>query len=191
MHPLYFQKIKTESLPNFTEDDPKAFFSSPEAKNDFKTSSIKTSDFPEDPRGILSNPHLHPVLREKITSLIYKSREKGLSIRIISGYRSFAEQDLLYKRGSVTKARGGQSYHNYGLAVDVALIDKNGKISWNPHLPWDEVGKIGETIGLKWGGRFRTLVDKGHFALEPEIPLRELKKIYEAGGLKKVWDKIN
>jgi hypothetical protein len=46
----------------------------------------------------------------------------------VQGVRTFAEQDALYAQGRtrkglrVTNAKGGQSYHNYGLAADCALL---------------------------------------------------------------------
>ena len=46
---------------------------------------------------------------------------------VTSAYRSSAEQDKLYAQGRttpgprVTNARGGQSAHNFGLAIDVVL----------------------------------------------------------------------
>ena len=80
----------------------------------------------------------------------------GIKLRIIQGFRTYAEQDALYAQGrtkkgkKVTNAKGGQSNHNLGLAIDVAEI-KNGNIDWNeqetalPKLHLLE--KNGEVIG--------------------------------------------
>jgi len=58
---------------------------------------------------------------------------KGYDVRIISGTRTYAEQDTLYRKGrygstenKVTNARGGQSNHNFGMAWDIGLFE-NGK----------------------------------------------------------------
>src|SRR5581483_2010560 len=52
----------------------------------------------------------------------------GISARIISGTRTYAEQDHLYGIGRngnpghvVTNARGGQSNHNFGIAWDIGV----------------------------------------------------------------------
>lgn len=38
--------------------------------------------------------------------------------------RTFAEQDALFNaKPQVTKAKGGQSYHNYGLAIKPVELD--------------------------------------------------------------------
>ncbi|WP_305953442.1 M15 family metallopeptidase [Paenibacillus sp. P32E] len=60
------------------------------------------------------------------------------NIVITQGLRTIAEQDALYAQGRtkpgqiVTNARGRTSYHNFGLAVDFALLLPNGSsVSWD------------------------------------------------------------
>src|SRR6478609_5661733 len=69
------------------------------------------------------------------------------AIRIVQGLRTIKEQDDLYAQGRtkpgkvVTNARGGSSFHNYGVAFDFAILldkDKNGSfetILWDENLP--------------------------------------------------------
>lgn len=91
----------------------------------------------------------------------------GTTLTVTSTYRTFAEQDILYAQGRtspgniVTNAKGGQSFHNYGVAFDVA-INRNGVLDYNitPFIAW-----IGKFIGLEWGGDFANFVDKPHFQL--------------------------
>lgn len=55
-----------------------------------------------------------------------------------------------------------KSNHLSGHAVDFCPI-KNGKYDWNVDVSiWEELGKIGESCGLKWGGRW-TQKDYPHF----------------------------
>ena len=75
--------------------------------------------------------NLHPSVRDEVT-LIIEECDKALSgkakIRITEGLRTIEEQNLLYAKGrtlpgkKVTNAKGGQSIHNYGFAVDMCLI---------------------------------------------------------------------
>lgn len=80
-------------------------------------------------------------------------------IKIISTYRTFAEQDALYAQGRttpgniITNARGGESFHNYKIAFDIYCKDYN------------KVGAIGKKIGLEWGGDWETFKDLAHFQL--------------------------
>lgn len=128
---------------------------------------------------------LHPSLRAEVMALIDKAELKlpGVAIRIVQGLRTFEEQNKLYAQGRtlpgprVTNSKGGQSYHNYGLAIDFALLydtEKNGTyefLSWDTlkdfdkdgEADWMEVVEIFEEAGYIWGGRFSTLKDNPHF----------------------------
>jgi len=83
-------------------------------------------------------------------------------------------QDKLYAIGrtvdvdkpTVTKASGGKSYHNYGVAFDAYPLDSQGNICWNGSHPlWVEMASAAKSTGLDWGGDF-TSVDKPHFQLK-------------------------
>lgn len=128
---------------------------------------------------------LHPAVREEAFNLITEV-EKGfppnIAVRIIQGLRTIDEQNALYAQGRtkpgdiVTNAKGGSSYHNYGLAIDFAiLIDKDGngtydELSWDIKkdndkdgiADWLEVVKIFEAAGWEWGGRWSSLKDYPH-----------------------------
>jgi peptidoglycan L-alanyl-D-glutamate endopeptidase CwlK len=130
---------------------------------------------------------LHPLLREETIDIIYEINSKRLTgrsqARITQSLRTFAEQDDTYAQGRtkpgsiVTSARGGQSYHNYGLAVDFALLvdmDGNGTFetaSWDMQKDWDkdtikdwnEVVEAFEKRGWEWGGRWKSFKDYPHF----------------------------
>ena len=68
---------------------------------------------------------LHARVRPYARALYFKAREHGITINIISGTRTYAEQDALYAQGRtrpgnvVTNARGGYSNHNFGIAFDI------------------------------------------------------------------------
>lgn len=98
--------------------------------------------------------------------------------------RTFAEQDALYAQGRtapgkiVTNAKGGQSYHNYGLAIDVVEI-KSGQAIWNTN--WSEISKIGIRNGFEWGGNFKGFIDKPHFQMTLGYSIPELLNLHPAG----------
>ena len=62
-------------------------------------------------------------------ALIESAAAIGIAIKIISGTRTFAEQDALYEQGRtkagriVTNARGGYSNHNFGIAFDIGVFE--------------------------------------------------------------------
>lgn len=112
---------------------------------------------------------LHPAMREKVTQFInFLDKKHGIKYRITSTGRSIEEQNELYAQGRttpgkiVTNAKGGQSYHNYKLAIDGVEI-KDGKALWtNPN--WDLIGSVGESFGFEWGGRW-SKPDRPHHQL--------------------------
>lgn len=118
---------------------------------------------------------LHPSVRVEMTAIINKCNEilTGRSqVRISEGLRTFAEQDALYKkRPKVTNARGGQSVHNYGFAVDIVLIIDGKTASWDTHKDWDndkisdwdECVKVFAAHGWSWGGNWTSFKDMPHF----------------------------
>jgi peptidoglycan L-alanyl-D-glutamate endopeptidase CwlK len=128
---------------------------------------------------------LHPAVRDEVIALITKVETgfpPNVAVRIVQGLRTIEEQNALYAQGRtkpgniVTNAKGGSSNHNYGLAIDFAiLIDKDGngtydELSWNIKkdndkdgiADWLEVVKVFEAAGWEWGGRWSSIKDHPH-----------------------------
>lgn len=117
---------------------------------------------------------LHPALRAE-ASCLYVTACSNLtgraSVRVTQGLRTFAEQDdLYYQRPRVTNAKGGQSLHNYGLALDFCLLLDGKLVSWDAGrdfdgdkiADWMEVVKTFKAAGWTWGGEFKSIVDRPH-----------------------------
>ena len=131
--------------------------------------------------------YLHPKVRNEVSKAVeYINKKllgKGVRLRITWTHRTFKEQDELYAQGrtkpgkKVTNARAGFSFHNYGLAFDIVIIlDKDGdgnftEVCWSTvadndydgKADWMEVVAHFKSIGWKWGGDFKKLVDSPHF----------------------------
>ncbi|HEV2801173.1 MAG TPA: LysM peptidoglycan-binding domain-containing protein [Pyrinomonadaceae bacterium] len=159
---------------------------------------------------------IHPVLRERLALLAVVLEGRGMKVLITDGMRTFAEQDELFKKGrrgipgedKVTFARGGQSNHNYGLAVDLypVLPDSTGKEKVFTDIPknssvefkraFDRIqrtaGEEAEGLGLFWGARFRGIVDTPHIQLLAESNMKpaECLRIMtrNGGSLDAVWE---
>lgn len=104
-------------------------------------------------------------------ALYFKARGNGITVNIISGLRTFEEQDALYAQGRtspgniVTNARAGHSVHNFGLAFDVGVFEGSRFQGESPK--YKAVGALGLELGLEWGGNWKTIVDEPHFQLRP------------------------
>ena len=74
------------------------------------------------------------------------------------------------------------SVHQYGLGFDVALKNRVKGVHWNTKadinakggLDYNELGELGESLGLVWGGRFKSR-DLVHFEWTGGLTLKELK----------------
>lgn len=112
-------------------------------------------------------PEVQPIAR----TLVQKAAASGITIRIISGLRTYEEQNALYAQGRtapgniVTNARGGYSNHNFGIAFDVGVFERNKYLPDSPK--YKAVGALGMDLGLEWGGNWKTIVDQAHFQLRP------------------------
>ncbi|HAF30405.1 MAG TPA: peptidoglycan L-alanyl-D-glutamate endopeptidase [Bacteroidales bacterium] len=136
---------------------------------------------------------LHPKLRNEVIEIYIKILERGVSIRFTDTLRTFTEQNDLYAQGRtkngkiVTHAKAGESYHNYGLALDFCLLLKEGKeVSWNRNLDmdadnqkdWDEVVAVFKHYGWEWGGDWANFKDYPHFQKTFGFSTSELLKRY-------------
>jgi peptidoglycan LD-endopeptidase CwlK len=118
---------------------------------------------------------LHPSVRVEMINIIKEINSKltGRSqVRISQGLRTFAEQNSLFnQKPKVTNAKGGQSVHNYGFAVDIVLIIDGKTASWDTHkdwdndkvADWDECVKVFAKYGWSWGGTWTSFKDMPHF----------------------------
>jgi len=129
---------------------------------------------------------LHPKVREKAREFINKAEKQNIKLRVASAYRSYAEQNDLYAQGRtkagkiVTNAKGGQSSHNFGTAIDVVPI-VNGKADYN--TDWNKIATIGKSIGFAWGGDWTSIKDKPHFEMNFGNTLAQLRAKYDSGKL--------
>ena len=144
---------------------------------------------------------LHPKLRDEVIKMydeIVASLSGSAMCRFAYTLRTFAEQDALYAQGrtkagaKVTNAKGGQSYHNYGLAIDIVLLvdkDKNGTYetaSWDIKTDFDGDGKadwmeivtIFKRYGFEWGGDWK-FVDAPHFQKTFGKSINELAELHK------------
>lgn len=94
-------------------------------------------------------------LRELSTQMAYYSR----------GRMDTADAQAMYAAAGLWKIGEAEarqkitwtldSKHRRGLAVDIAPV-KGGHVWWAaPHDVWERMGVIGESNGLKWGGRWK------------------------------------
>ncbi|MCA0394764.1 MAG: M15 family metallopeptidase [Proteobacteria bacterium] len=96
--------------------------------------------------------------------------EHGYEMVLVEGYRSPERQDRLAARGQhVTRASGGRSWHQYGLAADSAFM-RDGALVISERDPWamrgyQLYGEAARQAGMVWGGDWRSIQDLMHVEL--------------------------
>lgn len=147
---------------------------------------------------------LHPLVRipfANIVNRVESELKKKIRLTADGGFRGFLEQDQLYghsrteeqlKKVGVhpayakpsetwkTNAKGGQSYHNYGLAVDVCIINQTGA-DFNIT---EDIAGIFKSEGWQW---MYDLIkkDKPHFQLTFGLSINELYLKYQSHDIDK------
>jgi len=123
---------------------------------------------------------LKPKVRGLAERLINECKNLGYQITITQTLRTIEEQDGLYAQGRtkpgniVTKAKGGYSLHNFGVAFDICPI-VNGKAEWNDNALFKKIGEIGMKIGLEWGGTWASFPDLPHFQYLADYSLADFR----------------
>lgn len=118
-------------------------------------------------------------LDERLQSLAVeftqRMSEAGIPFIFTCTRRSQAEQDALYAQGRTAPGKivtwTRKSKHIDGLAFDIAILQDNKPV-WelkvdvdNDGVPdYEQAGAIGESLGLVWGGRWKS-PDYPHFQL--------------------------
>lgn len=110
---------------------------------------------------------LHPKVQTLCKRFIEMCKAEGIDVIITSTYRDGESQNELYAQGRtkpgkiVTNAKAGQSFHNWRVAFDFVPI-VNGKAVWGDADLWQKCGKIAESVGLEWAGRWTKFKEMPH-----------------------------
>lgn len=133
-----------------------------------------------------------------------------IQIRVTDGFRDYAQQWSLYLEGRkkdqnnqyvivdpkkvVTHARGGESFHNFGLALDSAFMGDDPYLAKLPRKDsdflWSEYGKICKVHCLEWGGDWTGAKnDRPHCEKTYGMSLHDAQIAYEDDGIRGVFEK--
>lgn len=129
---------------------------------------------------------LHPAARRRAVAFREACRQAGADVLIYCTYRDAEAQAAEYAKGRtvpgriVTWAKPGESWHQYRLAFDCVPLS-GGKPVWQAVKPeeralWDLVGRLGESAGLEWSGRWAgRRREMAHFQFTGGLTLADLQ----------------
>ena len=152
-------------------------------KKPYKNMILETWDKASQPR----IDTLHPLFKADVIKFINDAESQGYKIRVTEGFRSIEQQNKDYAQGrtegvkgkTITKAVGGNSFHNYRLAIDVVEIKDGKALFINPN--WAKIGAIGRNYGFVWGGDWTLekegIIDKPHFQKSYGKTLAQIKDL--------------
>lgn len=130
---------------------------------------------------------VHNSIYNLMKQIVERCHKRGVYVLFTQGMRTKEEQAKLYGQGRtgyfyngkdysqpskplVTNAKPGESIHNYGLALDFAIIKNGSEVVWNTTADFDKDGKAdwlevveeAKKLGFKWGGDWTTFRDYSH-----------------------------
>jgi len=87
---------------------------------------------------------------------------------------------------TVTQAAPGDSWHEYGLALDFVPLRDNGKPDWifSPRDPFDifvPTAQCAKAHGFVWGGDWPRHPDYGHIEYHPGLSIQQARSATAAG----------
>ena len=147
---------------------------------------------------------LHPIVADKCRRFLQRCEARGLHVIVTQTDRTRAEHRAFCAQGRepldlvntkrevaglppITKVQNRRitwvefSVHEFGFGFDVCIV-KDGRAEWdtkadinaNGDPDYEEIGRIGELLGLVWGGRFKGR-DLVHFEWTGGLTIEDLK----------------
>jgi hypothetical protein len=118
---------------------------------------------------------VHPSLIAAVTRIIQTMESLGKPMTVTDALRTTEQQQAIYAKGrtapgpivtqcdGVVKMSNHQAHPDdlFGHAVDCAFV-VNGQPNWDEANPWKLYGEMAKALGCRWGGDFKSFVDKPH-----------------------------
>ena len=133
---------------------------------------------------------LHPHVRQCYEAALKEIESKGIKVLVVSTKRDAEYQAQLYAQGRtdmskpiVTKVKLIGA-HGFGIALDVVPM-VNGECAWNRGDLYDIIANVMKKHGFKWGGDWKSFIDKPHFEMTEGFTGEQLR----SGKYPSFWNK--
>jgi peptidoglycan L-alanyl-D-glutamate endopeptidase CwlK len=159
------------------------------ALDEFKARTLQVADTYGmfDKRSEENISSLHLTAQVEARKFLHTVLTNGFNVQIICGTRTYETQNNLYAQGRtkpgpiVTKAKGGYSWHNFGLAWDIGIFKDAHYLTDSPL--YKEVGVLGLKQNLDWGGVWTSFPDISHYQLHIPQGLAAVRSLFEKGKI--------
>jgi hypothetical protein len=131
---------------------------------------------------------LAPIVRDRAKIAVKRCWDKFLRVEIFEGWRSPQRQNELYAQGRttpgkiVTQSRAWQSFHQLGLAIDLAFL-KQPDGGWTWEGDWDEASEEFTAQGFK----SLAPLERAHFQITGGFTIAKANQIAAQYGLPGLW----
>jgi len=111
---------------------------------------------------------LQPLVNRRAKLVLDTMELMGHEMRIVEGYRTNETQNRYYEQGRstpgdiITNAKAGESFHNYGVAVD-CVFRRDGYDASDKQ--WKLFGDVAKLFGFEHGMDWKNFVDKPHLQM--------------------------
>ena len=138
------------------------------------------------------DPKAAKIFRPWLAEASATAASMGVDIAAINGFRSWAEQDALYAKGRskpgriVTRAKGGQSNHNFGIAIDLGVFRGSRYLDESEpetaSAVYRAIAASAQRHGIEWGGNWRRFKDEPHFQIATGLSMAEKRRRWGEHG---------
>jgi peptidoglycan L-alanyl-D-glutamate endopeptidase CwlK len=138
------------------------------------------------------DPHVRESFRQFARMAAATAAAMGCDYVAISGNRTYAEQNEIYAQGRtkpgkvVTKARGGYSNHNFGIAADFGVFRGLAYLDNSDTAMAAQVHRAcsvhAAECGLTWGGSWETFKDLPHYEFSTGLTMPEKRQLVKSKG---------
>jgi peptidoglycan L-alanyl-D-glutamate endopeptidase CwlK len=154
-----------------------------------RSQQIAAQEGSVDPRSESNIITLAPKAQISARKFLKILKAAGKDVRIISGTRTYAEQDAIYAQGRngnagkiVTQAKGGQSNHNFGIAWDIGIFHEGTYSTDDAEYVQIAPLVMPSLPELEWGGNWIHSKDHPHYQHKSvSADLDVVRNDFEAG----------
>lgn len=133
---------------------------------------------------------LFPPFCEEMSKGLERAKKAGFDLALFETYRSPARQNILFFQGRespgqiVTHTRGWGSWHQYGVAADIAILQDD---RWSWEFDPERISKFFVSPWIHWGGPS----DGPHYQWAKLPKLHEAQKMARDGnGILEFWSSL-
>jgi len=123
----------------------------------------------------------YPRFGERVRAWLEKCHEEEIPVHITQSHRFYGEQDELFRLGK-SPVKGGESLHNFFLAVDFGFDNSENEGLQDPYTEpfegaWKKAAIIARGMGLV-SGFFWDHQDRPHLQAKIKTSTHELHRIF-------------